>query len=65
MRIRTRKFVGAVALLALVIGWPLFTLGFANAVRGSLSTQIVIFFVFGIVWIVPAAMLIRWMQRPD
>jgi hypothetical protein len=65
MRIRTRKLVGTVALLTILIGWPLFTLGFMNIMHGSPPAKVVIFFVFGIVWIIPAAALVRWMQRPD
>jgi hypothetical protein len=29
------------------------------------ATQFIFFLVFGLVWLVPGAWLIRWMQRPD
>jgi Protein of unknown function (DUF2842) len=67
MRARTRKLIGAVGLLALVIFWPLLTLalGSSNVSRYYAPAQVVFFLVFGLVWLIPAAFLIRWMQRPD
>jgi hypothetical protein len=67
VRIRTRKFIGAIGLLALVMFWPLLTLalGHSNLSRFYAPAQFVFFLVFGLIWLVPAAYLIRWMQRPD
>jgi drug/metabolite transporter superfamily protein YnfA len=67
MRRRTRKLVGAVGLLALVVFWPLLTLavGHAAVSRYYAPAQLVFFVVFGLIWLVPAGLLIRWMQRPD
>jgi hypothetical protein len=67
MRERTRKLVGAVGLLALVIFWPMLTLALGSSNLSHLATpvQFAFFIVFGLVWVVPAALLIRWMQRPD
>lgn len=64
---RSRKLVGAVGLLALVIFWPLLTLalGSSNLSHFSTPVQFAFFIVFGLIWVVPAAILIRWMQRPD
>ena len=67
MRMRTRKLVGAIALLALVAFWPLFVLALGHTTisrYGSLA-QLGAFLVLGLVWLAPAAYLIRWMQRPD
>jgi hypothetical protein len=67
MRARTRKLIGAVGLLALVIFWPLLTLalGSSSIARHDAWVQLVFFLVFGLIWVIPAALLIRWMQRPD
>lgn len=67
MRIRTRKFIGAIGLVALVMFWPLLTLalGHSNLSRFYAPAQLIFFLVFGLIWLVPAAYLIRWMQRPD
>jgi hypothetical protein len=67
MGVRTRKLIGAVGLLALVIFWPLLTLalGSSSIARYDARTQLVFFLLFGLVWLIPAALLIRWMQRPD
>ena len=67
MRSRTRKLIGAAGLLVLAVIWPLLTLalGHSNLSRYYASGQIVFIIVFGLIWLVPAALLIRWMQRPD
>ena len=67
MRLRTRKLIGAAGLLLLVVFWPLLTLalGHSNLSRFYGPGQFVFFLVFGLIWLLPAAWLIRWMQRPD
>jgi multisubunit Na+/H+ antiporter MnhB subunit len=67
MRSRTRKLIGAVGLLAIAVVWPLFMLGFghSNLSRSHTGVQIAVFVVLGLVWLVPAAWLIRWMQKRD
>jgi hypothetical protein len=67
MRARTRKLIGTVLLLTLLAAYvalagaaglgrvaeagPLATLGYA--------------LLAGLAWVLPAGLLIRWMQRPD
>ena len=67
MRSRTRKLIGAVGLLILVMFWPLLTLalGHSSLSRFYAPAQLIFFLVFGLIWLIPAAWLIRWMQRPD
>jgi Kef-type K+ transport system membrane component KefB len=67
VRSRTRKMIGAAGLLALAVFWPLLTigLGHSNLTRDFWLAQVVFILIFGLVWILPAAWLIRWMQRPD
>lgn len=67
MRSRTRKLIGATGLLVIVVVWPLIMLGLGHSSisRFYAPAQLVFFLVFGLIWLVPAGMLIRWMQRPD
>lgn len=67
MRQRTRKFFGAIVLLAIVIGWSLFALAVTQGRIATLpqAAQLVAFIVLGLVWVIPAGLLVRWMQRPD
>ena len=67
MRSRTRKLIGATALVALAVFWPLLTigLGHSNLARDFALAQVAFILIFGLVWILPAAWLIRWMQQPD
>jgi hypothetical protein len=67
MTIRTRKFIGAIALLVLVVVWSL--LGMAAAqmpvIAGSGWWQAIYYVVVGLGWVLPAMPIISWMARPD
>lgn len=67
MTVRTRKLVGTFALIALLVVYALAAMVYtANHLDGaSPLRQLVIYVVAGLGWVIPAAMLIRWMQRPD
>ena len=67
MTIRTRKLVGAVALIALVIVWSLTAMALAQTVLTSISGLVAtIYYVLaGLGWVLPAMPLIKWMSRPD
>jgi hypothetical protein len=67
MTIRTRKFLGTFALLALVIVWSLLGMAAAQmpAIAGSGSLQAIYYVVVGIGWVLPAMPIISWMSRPD
>jgi Protein of unknown function (DUF2842) len=67
MRIRTRKLVGTVALLALVTVWALLAMAFAQfALRGQSALVAAAFYVIaGLGWVLPAMPLVSWMVRPD
>ena len=39
--------------------------GASRIVGESHMAQVIYFFVAGLAWIIPAGLLIRWMQRPD
>jgi hypothetical protein len=67
MRQRPRKLIGTVLLLAVVIFWALFAMSLAEGRVAALSAamQAAVFVVLGLVWVLPAGLLIRWMSRPD
>ena len=67
MRIRTRKLIGTLALLLLVVVWAFLAMAVAQfALRG---TNIVVAFLYyaiaGLGWVLPAMPLVAWMLRPD
>ncbi len=67
MPIRLRKFIGAFALLMLVIVWALVAMALAQTVLTSVNGWLaaVYYVVAGLGWVLPAMPLIRWMSRPD
>jgi hypothetical protein len=67
MRIRTRKLIGTVGLLALVTTWALLAMAFAQfALRAQSGWVAALFYVVaGVGWVLPAMPLVSWMQRPD
>jgi hypothetical protein len=67
MSIRTRKLVGAVALLALVIVWGLLAMALAQSVLTNIHGWVatIYYIVAGLGWVLPAMPLISWMARPD
>lgn len=67
MSIRTRKLIGAVALILLVTIWSLVAMAVAQfpVVKANGVVEFIYFMVAGLVWILPAMPLIRWMVRPD
>ena len=67
MSIRSRKLVGAVALLLLVCVWALFAMALAQSVLTDINGLVAAIFyvVAGLGWVLPAMPLISWMSRPD
>jgi hypothetical protein len=67
MSIRTRKLVGAIALLALVILWGLLAMALAQSVLTNINGWVatIYYIVAGLGWVLPAMPLISWMVRPD
>ena len=66
MSLRVRKFVGAIALFALVIVWALIAMALAQvpAIRESNVLSLIYYIVAGIGWVLPAMPLVAWMSRP-
>ena len=67
MAIRTRKLIGAVALLALVVVWGLLAMALAQSVLTNINGGVatIYYIVAGLGWVLPAMPLISWMTKPD
>ncbi len=66
MQIRTRKLIGTLLLLGFLALYSAVVVALA---AGRIATapplaQFAFFLVAGLVWVVPAGFLIRWMTRP-
>ena len=67
MRKRTRKLIGTIAILAVVIVYGPLAMALADS-RIALApqpVQVLAYIVLGLVWILPLMPLIRWMEKPD
>ncbi len=63
---RTRKLIGTIALLTLVIVWALVAMAVApSALQSSQIVQALYYVLAGLGWVLPAMPLISWMSRPD
>jgi hypothetical protein len=67
MAIRTRKFLGTIALLVLVAVWSLLGMTVAQTpwFANSGVVQAIFYVVAGLGWVLPAMPIVSWMQRPD
>ena len=67
MRQRQRKFVGTVILLLFLLVYSAIAslIGAGLLPVASKGAQLAFYVVAGLLWTLPAALLIRWMQRPD
>jgi UPF0716 family protein affecting phage T7 exclusion len=67
MKIRTRKLVGTIALLLLVVFWSLMGMALAQMpwVANSQLMQAAFYVVVGLGWVLPAMPIVSWMSRPD
>jgi Protein of unknown function (DUF2842) len=65
MSVRTRKFIGTVALLALVCVWGLLAMALAQSVLTDINglVAVIYYVVAGLGWVVPAMPLISWMAK--
>lgn len=67
MQQRYRKLIGTVMLVAFVVVYSLTAMTIAAAKLPGTSglVQLVFYAVAGLIWTLPAAALVWWMQRPD
>jgi hypothetical protein len=66
MTVRARKLIGTLVLLAFLAVYALVivSIGAGRITAAPPLAQLAFFFVAGLAWVVPAGLLIRWMQRP-
>jgi len=66
MSVRSRKLIGTLVLLVFLAVYALVvaSIGAGRITAAPPLTQLAFFFVAGLAWVVPAGLLIRWMQRP-
>lgn len=64
MPIRLKKLIGAFVLLAIVVVYALFATAIATLYLGDASGWVhLAYFLFtGILWVVPAMVVIKWME---
>ncbi len=67
MRRRTRKLVGSMLLMLFLIVYALIAMsvGAGRVIESSTLVKTLYFLVAGLLWVIPAGLLVRWMQRPD
>ncbi|MDO9415979.1 DUF2842 domain-containing protein [Pararhizobium sp.] len=66
MPLRLRKLIGTVLIILLVIVYALAATTFATLLLGTAPwwVHLLYFFFTGLLWILPAMLIIRWMERP-
>lgn len=65
---RHRKLIGTIGIFVLVIVYAFLALAVAVVLQvnnASKFVELVYYFVAGLLWVIPAGMLISWMQKPD
>jgi hypothetical protein len=67
MPVRTRKFIGAVALLLLVCVWGLLAMALAQSVLTNINGWVAALYyvIAGLGWVLPAMPLVSWMSKPE
>jgi len=66
MTIRTRKFLGTIALLLLALVWALTGMAVAQlpVLANSGWLQAIYYVLAGMGWVLPAMPIVSWMSRP-
>jgi predicted membrane channel-forming protein YqfA (hemolysin III family) len=67
MKIRSRKLLGTITLLLLLLIWSLAGVAAAQIpwLANSRLLQAIFYVVVGIGWVLPAMPIVSWMSRPD
>lgn len=67
MTTRTRKLAGTVLILLSIVAWSIVASAIYMSLLGSAPWWLTIAFfaIAGTSWFVPAAIIIRWMVKPD
>lgn len=66
MPVRLKKLIGAILLIVLVVLYAVFATAIATLYLGGASgvVHLLYFLVTGLLWVVPAMLVIRWMETP-
>ena len=66
MTVRTRKLVGTIVLVVFLAIYALLAMVAATAVpiNSNKLAELIYFILAGMIWNIPAGVLIRWMQKP-
>ena len=65
---RARKFTGAILLILLIAVYALLALAAAVVLQirqANGFVELVYYVVAGLLWVLPAGLLIKWMAKPD
>lgn len=67
MTVRTRKLVGAILLVVFLSVYALAAMMVAIVMQVSASkiAELAYYPIAGLLWVLPAMWLVKWMQRPD
>ena len=67
MSIRTRKLIGTIVLLLFVAVYAILVMALGSSRLLDMNGFVTLLFYAGagLLWVPPAAIIIRWMQRPD
>ena len=67
MRARTRKLIGTTLLVIALPVYSMVVIGAAGAMLADASTLVLtlFFLVTGLIWVLPAMVLVSWMARRD
>jgi len=65
---RRRKLLGTIALILLIAVYAVIAVGVAIVLQvqnASKLAELIYYVVAGLLWVLPAGLLISWMQKPD
>ncbi|ADJ23196.1 conserved hypothetical protein [Hyphomicrobium sp. GJ21] len=65
---RQRKLLGTIALILLIAVYAVLAVGVAIVLQvqnASKLAELIYYVVAGLLWVLPAGLLISWMQKPD
>ena len=64
---RRRKFIGTIALLLFLALYALAAMMTAIVLQvgASKAVELAYYVIAGLLWVIPAGLLIKWMQRPE
>jgi hypothetical protein len=66
MPVRLRKLIGTVLIIILVVVYALAATTFASLLLGASPwwVHLLYFFFTGLLWVLPAMLIIKWMEKP-